>query len=89
MAIGANPASVAMWVAGSGFRLIGIGLLSGVIFARTLSSSLDGLLFGVAANDGLTTFVVMSIVACTGTIAMLVPSWRATRIDPIHVLRRG
>ena len=89
LAIGANPVSVMMWVAGSGLRLIGVGVLSGVILARILSSTLDGLLFGVTANDGLTTFVVMSIVACCGMIAMLVPSWRATRIDPVRVLRRG
>ena len=89
MAIGANPASVVMWVAFSGLRLIGIGLLSGIILARILSRSLDGLLFGVAANDSLTTFVVITVVAGTGAIAMLVPSWRATRVDPVSVLRRG
>jgi putative ABC transport system permease protein len=89
LAIGANPASVVMWVAGSGLRLIGVGILSGVILARILGSSLDGLLFGVSSHDALTMLVVMTIVACTGMIAMLVPSWRATRIDPVHVLRRG
>jgi putative ABC transport system permease protein len=89
MAMGANPSTVIRWVAGSGLRLIALGLLGGTIAARVLSRGLDGLLFGVAVTDSLTTIVVITALASIGAIATLVPSWRATRIDPVRVLRRG
>ena len=75
------------WVAGSGLRLIALGLASGAIAARALSGALGGLLFGVAATDVLTTLVVAGTLASVGAIAILAPAWRATRIDPIQVLR--
>lgn len=89
MAMGANAPRVIGWVAGSGLRLIALGLASGVAVTWALSGALEGLLFGVAATDVLTTLVAMSTLAAVGAIATLVPSWRATRIDPVQVLRRG
>ncbi|HEV3059866.1 MAG TPA: ABC transporter permease, partial [Vicinamibacterales bacterium] len=89
MAMGANPSTVIRWVAGSGLRLIALGLLGGTIAARMLSRGLDGLLFGVAVTDGMTTIIVVTTLAGVGAIAALVPSWRAARIDPVRVLRRS
>jgi ABC-type antimicrobial peptide transport system permease subunit len=89
MALGANAPNVIGWVAGSGLRLVAIGLVTGTIAARALSGSLDGLLFGVAATDGLTTLIVVAALAGIGAIATLGPSLRATRIDPIQVLKCG
>ena len=87
--MGAKGPTVIGWVAGSGLRLIAVGLVCGTVAARVVSSALDGLLFGVAATDGLTTILVPVALAIVGLIATLVPSWRATRIDPVRVLRRG
>jgi ABC-type antimicrobial peptide transport system permease subunit len=89
IAVGANRSSVIGWVAGCGLRLVALGLVTGSIVARALGGALDGLLFGVAATDGLTTLVVMGGLAAVGALATLIPSWRATRIDPVQILRRG
>ena len=89
MAMGADGPRVIGWVAGSGLRLIALGLVLGAIAARALISVLDGLLFGVAPTDGLTTLLVMAGLAMVGAIATLAPAWRATRIDPVEILRRG
>lgn len=89
MAMGASTPTLIGWMVGSGLRLIGLGLASGAIAARMLSGALDGLLFGVVSTDSLTTLVVMAGLAGIGAIATLAPSWRATRIDPVQVLRRG
>jgi predicted permease len=89
MAMGAKGPTVIGWVAASGLRLIAVGVVCGTVAARVVSSALDGLLFGVAANDALTTMLVPVALAIVGLIATLVPSWRATRIDPVQVLRRG
>jgi putative ABC transport system permease protein len=89
IAVGANTPAVVGWVVRSGLRLIAVGLVIGTIFAWVLSSVLEGLLFGIAARDGLTTVLVNAGLAGIGVIATLAPSWRAARIDPVQILRRG
>jgi putative ABC transport system permease protein len=89
VAMGADTTRVLAWVAGRGLRLIAIGLTVGLVAAWTLSGVVKGLLFGVAATDGLTTLAVMAALSLVGGVATGVPAWRATRIDPVQVLRRG
>jgi putative ABC transport system permease protein len=89
MAMGASAPSVMGWVAGSGLRLIAVGLAVGAIVARALIGALDSLLFGIAPTDAPTTLIAVAILAGVGVIATLAPSWRATRIDPVEILRRG
>jgi putative ABC transport system permease protein len=89
MAMGATAASVIGWVAASELRLIALGLVCGTLAARLLSGALNGLLFGVAPTDGLTTLIVVTALAGIGAIAILAPSWRSTKIDPVRILRRG
>jgi putative ABC transport system permease protein len=89
MAMGANAASIIGWAAGSGLRLIALGLLSGAAAARSLSGAFNGMLFGVAATDSPTTLFVLGALAFIGAAATLVPAWRAARVDPVRVLRRG
>jgi putative ABC transport system permease protein len=89
MAMGASAAGLVGWVARTGARLIGVGLAAGVLAAWLASSALDGLLFGVRPTDALTIAAVVAAVGGVGLVAILVPSWRATRIDPVAVLRRG
>ena len=73
----------------TGGRLIGLGLALGLVAAWAASSALDGLLFEVAPTDALTGAAVVAAVGIVGLVATLVPSWRATRIDPVAILRRG
>ena len=89
MAMGASAPSVMGWVAGSGLRLIAAGLAIGAIVARGFIGALDSLLFGVAPTDAPTTVIAVAVLASVGVIATLAPSWRATRIDPVEILRRG
>jgi putative ABC transport system permease protein len=89
IAMGAGTPNVVGWVVGSGLRLIALGLGVGALGSRALAGALDGLLFGVAATDVPTLAAVMAMLALVGAVATLVPSWRATRIDPVQILRRG
>ncbi len=89
MAMGAAAADLVGWVVRAGLRLVAIGLAAGLAAASMAASALDGLLFGVASRDALTAAAVAGIVGAVGLAAMLVPSWRATRIDPVAILRRG
>jgi ABC-type antimicrobial peptide transport system permease subunit len=69
--------------------LIAVGLAAGLLAAWALSGSLDRLLFGVAPTDPLTVAGVVGLLSGIGLVATVVPSWRATRIDPVTILRQG
>jgi ABC-type lipoprotein release transport system permease subunit len=48
---------------------------------------MKGLLFGVGAADAVTFTVVALVMAGTAALASILPAIRATRVDPIHVLK--
>lgn len=89
VAMGADRARIVGWVMGLGLRLIVAGLAVGLAFAWAFTGTLAGLLFGVTPTDGATIAAVIALLLTVGVIASLIPSWRATRIDPAVILRRG
>jgi len=89
MVMGADTLSVVGWVAMAGVRLIGIGLVVGLFATQVLAGSLRSLLFGVTPTDAVTLMAVIASLAAVGLLAMLIPSWRATRIDPAAIMRQG
>ena len=89
IAMGAGRSQVIGWVTGLGLRLIAGGLALGLLIAWALTGTLSGLLFGVQPTDGATAAIVIGLLLAVGLVASLIPSWRATRIDPAVILRRG
>ena len=89
LAMGASGARVLGWVAGLGVRLLAMGAMAGLALAWVLRHSLAALLFGVSPADPLTALLAVALLAAVGLLAALIPSWRATRIDPVTVLRQG
>jgi ABC-type antimicrobial peptide transport system permease subunit len=89
MAIGADATGLAWWVTAAGLRLVLAGVTLGVAAALALSGAVQGLLYGVAATDLKTIVTIGVTVLAVGFAAALPPAWRATRIDPVAVLRRG
>jgi putative ABC transport system permease protein len=87
LAVGGRSSHVVEWVAGWGLQLIAIGLAIGLLVARVLGPTLESFLFGIRASDGLTVLAVVGGVIIVGMIGILGPAWRATRINPIDVLR--
>jgi ABC-type antimicrobial peptide transport system permease subunit len=69
--------------------LIASGIVAGLFLAWFLGGAIQGLLFGVSSTDTLTALVVVGLLTIVGLLATLLPSWRATRIDPVEILRRG
>jgi ABC-type antimicrobial peptide transport system permease subunit len=65
--------------------VIGVGL--GVAGAIGLSRFLRGLLFGVTPTDPLTLGTVTLLLLVTAATAAYLPARRATRVDPVQVLR--
>jgi putative ABC transport system permease protein len=87
MALGAPRTSVLGLVLSQGARLIAIGIAIGFLAALIAVRALTSLLYGVKPTD-LPTFLGVSVLlALLGLIACAVPAVRATRVDPLVVLR--
>jgi putative ABC transport system permease protein len=87
MAVGASRASILRLFLRQGLLVIASGLIVGLVGALFLTRSLSSLLYAIAPNDPATFLVVAFILLVIGTISSYVPSSRATKIDPIVVLR--
>lgn len=67
--------------------LAGIGILAGLIGAAALTRVMASLLFGVTATDPLTFSTVAVILGVAALAATVIPALRATKVDPMVVLR--
>jgi len=86
-AIGADRGQILRLVVFEGFRLVGIGLLIGIGGALFVGQYMQSLLYGVSPADLLTLATAIILLGITGCLACLFPALRATKIDPIIVLR--
>jgi ABC-type antimicrobial peptide transport system permease subunit len=87
MALGARRGQVIGMVMSGGLRLVGVGLVIGLAGAVAASRLIQSLLFNVALIDPLTYGAVILLFALVGALACLIPSLRASRIDPLLALR--
>ncbi|HVS63754.1 MAG TPA: ADOP family duplicated permease [Thermoanaerobaculia bacterium] len=87
MALGALGVDVLLEVLADASKPIGAGLALGVVAAIGASRLLESQLFGVEAIDPLTFAGSAMLLAAVAVIAALVPARRATRVDPVSVLR--
>jgi putative ABC transport system permease protein len=87
MALGANRSEILRLVLDRGLRLSGLGLLLGLIASAGLTRIMATMLFNVRPIDPLTLAVVTGVMGAVAVVACLVPALRATRVDPLAVLR--
>ena len=88
MALGAAPSRVQALVLRQGMTLAGLGLAAGLVLAVILTQRLmPSLLFGVGLVDPITFITVPALLAAVAFIACYLPARRATRVDPVRVLR--
>jgi len=87
MAIGANSRRVRIAVLGDGSRLVGVGLVLGLLGALLAGYLLRSRLFEVAPFDPASLAVVAIVLVATALTACWLPARRAARLDPIVALR--
>ncbi len=87
MSLGAGRGNVLGAVLVQGLRLAALGIGLGVIAAMFLSRALETLLFGIERLDPVTFATVPLLAAFVALTACYIPALRATRIDPISILR--
>jgi putative ABC transport system permease protein len=86
-ALGATTGDVMRLVIGNAARLIGVGIVIGLVLAAASSRLITTMLFGVQPLDVATFASVAIVLAITAALAIAGPAWRAARIDPAAVLR--
>jgi putative ABC transport system permease protein len=86
-AVGAERRDIRNLVFAEGFRLIGGGVISGMIAAVVLSRVLKSFLFEVEPTDPITLIGVGLLFTCVALLACWEPTRRATKVDPIEALR--
>jgi predicted permease len=87
LALGATRASVLMQVLKQGLVLTVAGLAIGLAGALGLNRLVASLLFGVQPTDPATLAAVAVAMAAVAGFACWLPAWRASRMDPLAVLR--
>jgi putative ABC transport system permease protein len=88
MALGAARGSVLSLVLGQGLALIAVGLAAGLAGSIAVSRFASSLFFGVEPSDPSTYAAVAVFIAAVGLLACYLPAQRASRVDPMVVLRQ-
>jgi predicted permease len=87
MALGAARTAVLTLVMRQGLTLALLGVALGVAGALALTRVLETQLYGVTKTDPATFGVVAALLTAVAAVATLIPAVRATRMDPIQVLK--
>ncbi len=86
MALGATPREIVGLIVRGGVRLIGTGVLVGVIASIALQRLMSALIYRASVLDALTAVAVLTL-AAAGLLACYLPALRAARVDPFVALR--
>ena len=70
-----------------GLWLSGVGGLLGVGLSLVAGRAMSSLLFGVSPVDPVVIGSSVAVVMVIGLLGSVYPAWKATRVDPVQVLR--
>ena len=87
MALGADRGQVLGMMIRSGMTTIGIGLASGAVLTLVLTRLMSGLLFAVRSSDPLSIGGAALLLMAVALVAIYIPARRATKVDPMVILR--
>lgn len=87
MAMGAQAGDMLRLLIAGGMRPTLLGIAIGVTIAIALSRVLATMVFGVRPMDVPTFLAGALLLATVSFLACLIPTYRATRVDPLRVLR--
>jgi predicted permease len=86
-ALGSTGARTVRLVARHGAMLVGGGIVLGCMAAGAVTGLMQSMLYGVSPHDALTWIVAAAAIVVAGFAAVLIPSLRATRVDPMSAIR--
>ena len=86
-ALGAQPSQVVRLIVTQGLTLTILGVTIGLGAAWFLAKQLGSLLYGITTHDAVTFGLVPLALIGTAVIACVAPARRATKVNPIIVLK--
>ena len=87
VALGASRAQVMSMVMIRSVRLATVGCMAGLGLALWGAKAIESMLFQVEARDPMTLIAVTGILGLLALIASTLPALKASRVDPMSVLR--
>ena len=87
IALGAQRGDVLRMTVKEGLKLVGVGLLIGLVSAFVLTRVMESLLFGISATDPVTFGIICVVLLIVATLASYIPALRAATVDPMVALR--
>lgn len=87
IALGSSVSRVLRLIVSSGLRLVGAGVILGILVALWGARWMEGLMFQQPARDPVIYGAVAGILLLVAVVAAIVPALRAARIDPNSALR--
>jgi putative ABC transport system permease protein len=87
LALGAMRSRIVRQFVGQGLWISVLGCLAGLVLTIAFTRVLEGMLFGVSASDPATLSGVIAIMLTVASLASLLPAVRASRVEPMQVLR--
>ena len=86
-ALGASRVSILSLVMRQGMILATLGSAIGLLAAAAVSQAMIALLFGISRLDPVAYGGAIALLAAVSAVACWAPAWRATKVDPMVVLR--
>jgi putative ABC transport system permease protein len=86
-ALGAQRGQLLKLVSVAGFKVVAVGMSVGIAAAFWVTRALEALLVDITPNDPVTYLAAAGVLLIASTAAILVPSLRATRLDPVIALQ--
>jgi putative ABC transport system permease protein len=87
VALGAQPGNILRLITEQGLKIVGVGLIVGLLASLILVRFIEGILYGVAGTDPFSLCAAVIVLGLAALVACLLPALRATRINPIKALR--
>ena len=87
LALGSTPGRLRRQIEGQGLALTAVGLVCGGLLSYVLRRALNGYLFGISAADPRIWAVGVVTLVAAALAATAIPAWRASRVDPVAMLR--
>jgi putative ABC transport system permease protein len=87
IALGSGGGAVARLVVGDALRMAGAGVLAGLLIAEVVAPLAQAMLFQISAREPASAAIAAAMLLAVAIGAAALPSWKATRVSPMTVLR--
>ena len=87
LALGAQRAEILRMVIGQGLKLVAIGLVLGIGVSYGAGRAIASLLYQTESHDIVTFGTVPVVLLLIAVIACALPAYRASRVEPMGILR--